>query len=235
MRLFLTALAVLALFAAFGCGNNEAESADAKEQAATENTETANEASADDMTATGDPYFDSLAQMTHPIRSEENPIVTISTDYGDMTLELYRDVAPAHADSFVARTKDGFYNGLTFHRIVDGFMIQGGDPKGNGTGNAGYYLPAEFSDLPHKEGTLSMARSRNPNSASCQFFICLDRAAFLDKQYTVFGQLLDGYDTLHKIGKLEVVASPGGEQSKPVETVYMRKVFVSDAEGNPAE
>ncbi len=178
---------------------------------------------------------DSLKGKSFPIRSKDNPIVTIETDFGKMVLELYRDVAPAHADSFVARTKDGFYNGLIFHRVINNFMIQGGDPLGNGTGNAGYFIPAEFNELPHQDGTLSMARSPSPNSASCQFFICLGRnrsTAGLDRQYTVFGQLIKGYNVLHAIGSTEVVADARGAVSQPKEEVVMRKVYLSDAEGN---
>ena len=180
---------------------------------------------------------DSLVGQGPSIRNADNPIVTIATDFGSMTLELYRDVAPAHADSFVARTKDGFYNGLIFHRVVANFMIQGGDPLGNGSGNAGYYLPAEFSELPHIEGTLSMARSRDIHSASSQFFICLKRTrstAGLDGKYTVFGHLLKGYEALHAIGGLECVANPSNprEISKPAEDVVIRKAYLSDAVGN---
>jgi len=154
-------------------------------------------------------------------RKADNPIIAIDTDFGTMTLELYYDVAPVHVDSMLARVREGFYNGLIFHRVIDGFMIQGGDPTGTGTGDAGYTLKAEFSDLPHIEGTLSMARARDPNSASCQFFICLDRAPHLDGQYTVFGQLLDGFDTLHKIGSV-----PTDSRDRPLEDVIMRKVYV---------
>lgn len=180
---------------------------------------------------------DSLVGQGPTIRNADNPIVTLATDFGDMTLELYRDVAPAHADSFVTRTKDGFYSGLIFHRVVANFMIQGGDPLGNGTGNAGYFLPAEFSELPHIEGTLSMARSRDINSASSQFFICLKRTrstAGLDGKYTVFGHLLKGYEALHAIGGLECVANPSNprEVSKPIEDVVIRKAYISDADGN---
>lgn len=159
-------------------------------------------------------------------RKADNPEIAIETDFGTMKLELFRDVAPGHVDSMLSRIREGFYDGLLFHRIVDGFMIQGGDPKGNGTGNAGYYLKQEFSDLPHVEGTLSMARAQDPNSASCQFFICLAPAAFLDGKYTVFGQLMDGYDVLHKLGKIETVASMGGEKSKPKEPVFIRKMTI---------
>lgn len=230
MRFLTSTLMILAtaFILVIGCSSNEAQSADneaeVKEQA---------EPATEKKVLTGDPYYDSLAQMTHPIRNEENPIVTIHTDYGDMVIELYRDVAPAHADSFVALTEKGFYDGLTFHRIIDGFMIQGGCPQGTGTGGPGYSLPAEFSDLPHVDGTLSMARSQDPNSAGSQFFVCLGRAAFLDNKYTVFGQVLDGYDVLHKIGKVQVKPDARGENSKPVETVYIREVWVSDTDGKP--
>ncbi len=212
-----------------GCSNNQADDKTSK-------TEKTQKTSMGDKQMGADKaYYDSLAAIQYPVRDKKNPIVTISTDYGNMTLELWRDVAPAHVDSFVARTKEGFYDSLTFHRVIDNFMIQGGDPKGNGTGNAGYFLPAEFSKEPHVEGTLSMARGQNPNSASCQFFICLNRAQFLDGKYTVFGKLLKGYDTLHKIGKVKCIPSPGGrgEVSTPEKPVYMTKVYLSDADGNP--
>lgn len=179
---------------------------------------------------------DDPAAKQHPIRNKDNPIVTIETDFGKMILELYRDVAPAHADSFAARSAEGFYDGLIFHRIIPNFMIQGGDPQGTGMGNAGYYLNAEFSKLKHVEGTLSAARGGHDiNSASCQFFVCLTATPHLDDQYSIFGQLLKGYDVLHKIAKVETVAPPNNPRvkSKPVEDVKMRKVFLSDAEGNP--
>jgi cyclophilin family peptidyl-prolyl cis-trans isomerase len=172
----------------------------------------------------------------YAIRNPANKIVTLETNYGKLVVELYRDVAPAHADSFVARTVDGFYNGTTFHRVIDGFMIQGGDPTGTGAGDAGYTLNAEFSDLVHKDGTLSMARSEDPNSASCQFFICLDRnrsTAYLDGKYTVFGQLIQGYAVLHRIGKAPVTMSPSGEQSKPLQPIVIERAYLSDAAGNP--
>lgn len=180
--------------------------------------------------------FDSLAEKTSPIRNPKNLFVTIETDFGKMVLELYRDVAPIHADSFMARSKDGFYDGTIFHRILKNFMIQGGDPEGTGRGGAGYFLKAEFSDLPHQDGTLSMARSTDPNSASSQFFICLGRnrsTSGLDGQYTVFGQLITGYNVLHELGSVQCVPNPGNprEVSKPVEEVVLRRAYESDAYG----
>ena len=180
--------------------------------------------------------FDSLAEKTSPVRNPKNSFITIETDFGKMVLELYRDVAPSHADSFMARSRDGFYDGTIFHRIVKNFMIQGGDPEGTGRGGAGYFLNAEFSDLPHQDGTLSMARSRDPNSASSQFFICLGRnrsTSGLDGQYTVFGQLIRGYNVLHELGSVQCVPNPGNprEVSKPVEEVVLRRAYESDVYG----
>jgi len=180
--------------------------------------------------------YDSLATVRYPVRNEKDNFATLVTDFGNMTVELYRDVAPAHADSFAARVKDGFYDSTIFHRIIDKFMIQGGDPTGTGAGHADYYLNAEFSDLPHIEGTLSMARGRDPNSASSQFFICLDSSRStqaLDGQYTIFGHLVKGYDVLHKIGSVERVPNPiTGEVSEPKEDVYLQRAYLSDADGN---
>lgn len=179
--------------------------------------------------------FDSLAEIRYSVRSENNPLVTIETDMGNMTLELYRDMASAHADSFVARTEEGFYDGLIFHRIIDEFMIQTGDARRSGRKTPGYFLPAEFSDLPHIEGTLSMARKGGrPNSATTQFFICLGRARCrsLDKQYSIFGQLVNGFDVLHRLGSVEVVPSPSGEPSRPKQDVFMRQAYLSDSLGN---
>ncbi len=175
---------------------------------------------------------DSLAAKRFPVRNKENKIVTLVTDFGNMTLELYHDVAPAHADSFVALTNKKFYDGTIFHRVLKGFVIQGGDPLGTGMGNAGYMLKAEFNPLPHEFGTLSMARSNDPNSASSQFFICLGRVASLDNNYTVFGHLLKGFDVLNAIGSTPVVPAPHGEVSKPAKEVYLREAYLSDAEGN---
>lgn len=156
-------------------------------------------------------------------RNADNPEIAIETDFGTIKLELFHDLAPGHADSMLARAKDGFYNGLIFHRVIDGFMIQGGDPKGTGMGGAPYNINAEFSDVPHIDGTLSMARSQSPNSASSQFYICLGRQAFLDGKYTVFGQVMEGMETIHKIGK---VPCGGPQKSKPIDDVFIRKMTV---------
>ena len=224
-KVALILLITLLFLLAFGCSGSD-EAGDTADQNA--------EATADNTPMT---KMDTLALIIYPVRDANNKFVTLVTDFGNMTLELYRDVAPAHADSFVARTVDGFYDSTDFFRIIDNFMIQGGDPTGTGKGKVGYYLPAELSDLPHQDGTLSMARSRDLNSASTQFYICLARnksTSSLDGRYTVFGHLIKGYDVLHTIGSLPVEANTerGGEVSKPLEQVFLRSAYVSDAEGN---
>ena len=126
-----------------------------------------------------------------------------------------------------------FYNGLTFHRVMAGFMIQGGCPNTKdgeggmpGTGGPGYQIKAEFNDVHHEKGILSMARSQDPNSAGSQFFVCHGDAGFLDNQYTAFGRLVDGDDTLEKIASAPVTASRGGEKSSPVNPVKVTKVTI---------
>ena len=233
------ALALIALLAVSGCSKNETGDSAKTDTGETTMTKSSNDVyAATDTTKPDTTKADTTAEKVYPIRNPKHSFVTIETDFGKMVLELYKDVAPAHADSFVALSKKGFYNGTIFHRIVKNFMIQGGDPKGNGTGNAGYYLKAEFNELPHQDGTLSMARSSDPNSASSQFFICLGRNSMtsnLDRQYTVFGQLIRGFEVLHKIGDVPCVQNPGNprEVSKPATDVYFRKAYVSDSLGNP--
>lgn len=128
-----------------------------------------------------------------------NPVVKITTDAGEIMLELYPDVAPKHVESFLTLIGKGYYNGLKWHRVVPGFVIQGGCPKGDGTGGPGYTLPAEFNSRKHAKGTLAMARTSDPNSAGSQFYICLEPIPHLDGQYTVFGQTVKGHDVPVKV------------------------------------
>jgi peptidylprolyl isomerase/peptidyl-prolyl cis-trans isomerase B (cyclophilin B) len=125
--------------------------------------------------------------------------IRIATDKGDIVFTFFPDEAPVHTAAFMKLAEAGFYDGLNFHRVEPGFVVQGGDPDGDGTGGPGYRLKAEFSDLPHLRGTVAMARSSNPDSAGSQFYICLNDARFLDKQYTVFGQMTEGFDVLDQI------------------------------------
>lgn len=135
--------------------------------------------------------------------------LTLTVDTGDIVIKLRPDLAPKHVEQITKLVKDGFYDGLTFHRVIDGFMAQGGCPDGTGMGGAKENIPAEFSSEPHVRGVCSMARAQNPNSASSQFFICLDDATFLDRQYTVWGVVESGMDHVDAIPKGEPPANPG--------------------------
>ena len=133
--------------------------------------------------------------------------IRIATAHGDIVFTLLPDDAPLHAAAFMKLAEAGFYDGLTFHRVEPGFVVQGGDPKGDGTGGPGYNLKAEFNERPHVRGTIAMARSSRPDSAGSQFYICLDDARFLDGQYTVFGQMSEGFDALDAIKRGDAMAS----------------------------
>jgi peptidyl-prolyl cis-trans isomerase B (cyclophilin B) len=129
----------------------------------------------------------------------------ITTKKGDIVFRFYPREARQHSAAFIKLARAGFYDGLSFHRVEPGFVIQGGCPQGTGTGGPGYNLDAEFNSLPHVKGTVAMARATNPNSAGSQFYICLDDARFLDKQYTVFGQTTSGQDVVDGIRKGDVM------------------------------
>ena len=143
--------------------------------------------------------------------------------WGDIQLKLFLDVAPNHANNLVKLAGQGFYNGTTFHRVIPGFMIQGGDPNSkspdrsrHGTGGPGYNVKAEFNKRPHTRGTLSMARSQDPNSAGSQFFICVADASFLNGQYTAFGEVVSGMETVDRI-----VNAPRDGNDNPVDRIEM--------------
>lgn len=150
------------------------------------------------------------------------PVAEIETSKGTLVLEFFPDSAPKHVENFTKLAKDGFYDGLTFHRVIPGFMIQGGCPRGDGTGGPGHKVAAEFNDRAHERGALSMARAAHPDSAGSQFFIVHEKAPHLDGQYTNFGQLLQGYDVLDAIAKV------GDNSGIPAETVKMTKVTIRD-------
>ena len=132
----------------------------------------------------------------------------LELETGDVIIETLDDKAPQHVEQITRLAEDGFYDGLTFHRVIDGFMAQGGCPDGTGMGGADKHIPAEFNDEPHVEGVCSMARAQDPNSASSQFFICLDDATFLDNQYTAWGRVVEGMENVHAIHKGEPPADP---------------------------
>lgn len=164
-------------------------------------------------------------------------VAIIKTSEGDMVVEFWTDAAPKTIENFKKLAKSGFYNGTAFHRIVKDFMIQGGDPitkdpakeSDYGSGKAGYSIKAEFNDHSHDRGVISMAREPDPDSASCQFFICLAPVRRLDHQYTTFGKLIKGDDVLGKIGDTPVTKNMMGENSKPTKRVVISKVDIVPA------
>ena len=147
----------------------------------------------------------------------------LETNKGPIHLALDAHVAPGHVRNIVALAESGFYDGVVFHRIIKGFMIQGGCPEGTGTGGPGYKIPAEFNRTPHVPGVLSMARTNDPNSAGSQFFICLERVPHLDNQYTAFGRTADdaSLDVVKAIGSVQT-----GPGDRPIEPVVIKKASV---------
>ena len=160
---------------------------------------------------------------------EGNPIVTITMeDDSEIKLELYPDIAPNTVNNFISLIQEEYYDGVIFHRVIPGFMVQGGDPDGNGTGGPGYSIEGEFSsngfenNLKHERGVISMARTMDPNSAGSQFFIMVDDAPHLDGEYAAFGKVLEGMEIVDGIVSVETSAN-----DKPVEDQIMKKVTVS--------
>ncbi len=154
-------------------------------------------------------------------------IAVISTKFGDMEIEFFDQKAPGHVKNFKDLTKKGFYDGTIFHRVIPGFMIQGGDPNSksknradHGMGGPGYTIKAEFNDIPHDRGIVSMARAQDPDSAGSQFFIVVKDAHFLDHQYTVFGKVTKGMDVADKI-----VSQPRDNRDNPWDTISMKVVI----------
>ncbi|NDL67972.1 peptidylprolyl isomerase [Anaerotalea alkaliphila] len=162
---------------------------------------------------------------------KQNPIVEFETTQGVIKVELYPEIAPNTVNNFVELVQKGFYDGLTFHRVIPGFMIQGGCPDGTGMGNPGYSIKGEFTSngfknsLKHTKGVISMARSMNPNSAGSQFFLMVADSPHLDGQYAAFGKIVEGQEVADKI-----VSVPRDGNDKPREDQVMKKVTVDTFE-----
>jgi len=164
-----------------------------------------------------------------PVSNAADEVAVITTTEGVMVLEFWPDVAPGHVENFKKLAKKGFYDGTAFHRVIKGFMIQGGDPLTKddsqmarwGTGDPGYKIKAEFNKKSHVKGVLSAARAQDPDSAGCQFFICHDNATFLDGQYTAYGKLIKGEDVLDKINSTQT-----GAQDRPLKKMTMTSVKI---------
>ena len=171
------------------------------------------------------------------VNTNTNDVAILKTSAGEMVVEFWPDVAPSTVENFKKLARTNFYDGTCFHRIIRGFMIQGGDPLSKdasreaswGTGGPGYTIKAEFNNRSHQRGVLSMARSQDPDSAGSQFFICHGDASFLDRQYTAFGKVVKGDDVLERIASTPVVAGGGGEASKPTVRVALESVRIVPA------
>tara|TARA_B100001113_G_C21020409_1_gene583290 strand:+ start:363 stop:971 length:609 start_codon:yes stop_codon:yes gene_type:complete len=180
------------------------------------------------------------------MNNEKEKVAVISTKYGDMVVEFYADVAPMHVESFMALAEEEYFNGTTFHRVIPGFVIQGGDPNSklenraiHGTGgragkffgigdkddSSTWLIPQEFNSIPHVKGILSMARTNDPNSASSQFFICHDNASFLDNNYTVFGKVIKGLEIIDQIVNVEKDMN-----DNPLEKIEMSVVIANKSD-----
>jgi len=160
------------------------------------------------------------ADTTEKIMRDKNPIVVLETDFGNIEFELFWKKTPKTALNFLRLVHQGYYDSLTFHRIVPDFVIQGGDPQGDGSGGPGYTIPFEKADTKHLRGSLGMARDQDPNSAGSQFYICLKDLPSLDGNYVIFGKVIKGMDTVDKIA--QVKTDPG---DRPLEKVVMKKVY----------
>ena len=171
-----------------------------------------------------------------PLNSSSE-VAVIKTNEGEMVIEFWSDAAPKTVENFKKLARSGFYDGTTFHRVVKGFMIQGGDPNSKdpakensyGQGGPGYKIKAEFNNHSHERGVISMARGPDPDSAGSQFFICLAPAPRLDGQYTTFGKLIKGDDVLQRIGDTPVTRNSTGENSKPTKRVVIESVKIVPA------
>jgi len=174
----------------------------------------------------------------NPPMNASNEVAVIKTSEGDMVVQFWNDAAPNTIENFKKLARSGFYDGTIFHRIVKGFMIQGGDPNSKdlgkessyGQGGPGYKIKAEFNDRSHERGVISMARSSDPDSAGSQFFMCLASVPRLDHQYTTFGRLIKGDDVLEKIGDTPVTRSSKGENSKPTKRVVIESIKIVPAD-----
>ncbi len=208
------------LFVMTACGQNDKET----ESGAGGGTGSTNGATAPET----EPPKETEVKQNVPDPNASHPIVTIEMENGKtIKLELYPEVAPNTVNNFISLVEQGFYDGTGFHRVIPGFMIQGGDPDGNGTGGPGYAIAGEFTsngfqnDLKHTTGVLSMARAQDPNSAGSQFFIMVADAPSLDAQYASFGKVIEGMETAEEIVGLE-----RDQMDKPLEVPVMKKVTV---------
>ena len=236
MKNLIYAAAVLAL-AACAPANQDATATGTTATAAN-TTMSTNPAAATTSSSMSDmkvqPATPAAAEENRPMSYYQNKVAELHTTAGEIDIRFFPDVAPNHVKNFIDLAEKGFYNGTKFHRVIPGFMIQGGDPNtisGSpanwGTGGSGKYVNAEFNSVKHKRGIVSMARSSDPNSASSQFFIMVADYPSLDNQYSVFGQVTKGMDVADKI-----VNAPTAQQDRPINPTTITKVVIRDAKDN---
>jgi cyclophilin family peptidyl-prolyl cis-trans isomerase len=201
------------------------------ETTAVTETNTTSSATATEATVPPATTSSAAAEENKPMSQYENKVAEVHTSAGEIDIRFYPDVAPNHVKNFIDLAEKGFYNGSKFHRVIPGFMIQGGDPNtisGSpstwGTGGSGKNIDAEFNSVKHKRGIVSMARSNSPNSASSQFFIMVADAPSLDNQYSVFGQVTKGMDVADKI-----VGAPRDASDRPNSPTTIDKIVIRDA------
>ncbi|MCU6712246.1 peptidylprolyl isomerase [Paenibacillus sp. J5C_2022] len=224
LRLCTLLVIALTILVAAGCGVNQAKQNNSQGSAGNSatNTEATKETQPPAVTAAPEDKEPEL------LGSDQHPEVTIETSSGGIIkVELYPEVAPNTVNNFIALVDQGFYDGVIFHRVMPGFMIQGGDPDGTGMGGPGYSIPGEFTNnglennLKHDRGVISMARSTMPDSAGSQFFIMVDEAPHLDGDYAAFGKVIEGMEAVD-----EIVNQDRDGQDKPLEPISMKKVTV---------
>ena len=221
---------IYALLAVAVASCTPASTANNETTAATE-TNTTSSATATEATVPPATTSSAVAEENKPMSQYENKVAEIHTSAGEIDIRFFPDVAPNHVKNFIDLAEKGFYNGSKFHRVIPDFMIQGGDPNtisGSpstwGTGGSGKNVDAEFNSVSHKRGIVSMARSNDRNSASSQFFIVVKDSTFLDKQYTVFGQVTKGMDVADKI-----VSAPRDASDRPNNPTTIDKIVIRDA------
>ena len=232
MKALLHGVLVLALAACPQNGSStDTAATDSSSTATTTSATSATESSATD---TNQPMTSAAPTATQekPMSDYTGKIAELHTTAGQINIRFFPDVAPNHVKNFIDLAQQGFYNNTKFHRVIPGFMIQGGDPNtisGNpatwGTGGSPNNIKAEFNKIPHKRGIVSMARAQSPDSASSQFFIVVADSTFLDNQYTVFGEVTQGMDVADKI-----VSAPKGAQDRPTNPVAITKIVIRDAQ-----
>lgn len=227
MKNVIYALLAVAVASCTPSSTANSETTAAQTETNTTSSATATEASAPPAATTSS----AAAEENRPMSQYQNKVAELHTSAGEIDIRFFPDVAPNHVKNFIDLAEKGFYNGTKFHRVIPGFMVQGGDPNtvsGSpatwGTGGSGKNVAQEFNTISHKRGIVSMARSNDPNSASSQFFIVVADSTFLDKQYTVFGQVTKGMDVADKI-----VSAPTGAQDRPNNPTAIDKIVIRDA------